>query len=226
MSLVSSEAVALVAQYGYGVVAAAVAIESIGIPFPGETVLIGAAIYAGTTHRLQIGWVIAAAVLGAVVGDNIGFWIGRDLGYPVMLRYGRFVRLTEPRIKLGQYLFLRHGGKVVFFGRFIALLRTLAAFLAGANRMPWERFLVFNVLGGVVWAGCYGIGAYWLGRAFHRLLGPAGLVLLAAFIVAVIGGLFLLRRHEKMLEERAERALPGPLAPARHPPRRLRGSAR
>src|SRR5271165_4680343 len=146
----------------------------------------------------------------------LGFWIGRELGYGVLLRYGRYLRLTAPRIKLGQYLFLRHGGKVVFFGRFVAVLRALAAFLAGANRMTWLRFVTFNAAGGVVWAAAYGAGAYLLGEQVHRVLGPVGMGLLVVTLVLMVAGFVFLRRHENRLEAEAERALPGPLVPVRH----------
>lgn len=206
----------MIAQYGYGAVALAVGIESIGIPFPGETTLIAAAVYAGTTHKMTIGFVIAAAAVGAIVGDNIGFWIGRKFGYRFLLRYGRYVRVTEPRIKLGQYMFLRHGGKVVFFGRFVAVLRALAAFLAGTNQMRWPQFLWFNAAGAIVWSTMYGVGAYYLGRQITHVLGPLSIALLALTVVAVIGGFVIVRKQEQQLQQKAERALPGPLTPAKY----------
>jgi membrane protein DedA with SNARE-associated domain len=121
----------LIATYGYWTVGGIIALESMGLPLPGEATLIAAAVYAATTHHLNIWLVIAAAATGAIVGDNIGYWIGREIGYRLLLRYGHYVYLTEARIKLGQYLFFRHGGKIVFFGRFVAVLRALAAILAG-----------------------------------------------------------------------------------------------
>jgi membrane protein DedA with SNARE-associated domain len=130
----------LISAYGYWVVGGVVALESIGIPVPGETALVAAAIYAATTQELNIWLVIVAAACGAIFGDNIGMAIGREIGYRLLTRYGPRIGLSERRIKLGQYLFRRHGGKVVFFGRFVAVLRALAAFLAGANCMPWRRF--------------------------------------------------------------------------------------
>src|SRR2546422_86790 len=148
----SSDLIHLLATYGYWAVAVFVTIESTGIPFPGETMLLVAAIYAGTTHRLSLPLVILAAASGAIVGDNIGFWVGREGGYRLLRRYGRFIHLDERKLKLGQYLFSKHGGKVVFFGRFIAVLRAWAAFLAGTNRMRWDRFLLFNALGASSWA--------------------------------------------------------------------------
>jgi membrane protein DedA with SNARE-associated domain len=143
--------------YRYLVVFLLVMIESIGIPVPGETALIGAALYAGSTHKLEIWWVIAVAAAGAIIGDNIGFAIGRYGGAKVLLRHGHRIRLHEGRLKIGIWLFRRRGGKVVFWGRFVSVLRTYAAFLAGTNRMPWGRFLVFNAAGGIVWATAFGV---------------------------------------------------------------------
>jgi membrane protein DedA with SNARE-associated domain len=208
----------LLGTYGYWVVFLFVAIESTGIPFPGETTLLAAAIYAGTTHHLSLPLVIAAAAAGAILGDNLGFWVGREGGYRLLRRYGRYIRLDERRLKLGQYLFLRHGGKVVFFGRFVAVLRAWAAFLAGTNRMPWDRFLVFNAAGGILWATLFGVGGYVLGNNVHRIAGPIGYVALAVAVVALIAGFIFLRRNEKRLEDEAERALPGPLD--RHHPQK------
>ena len=201
----------LLATYGYLAVLLFVAIESTGIPFPGETILLVAAIAAGTTHQLSIALVIVAGALGAILGDNLGFWVGREGGYRLLRRYGRYIHLEERRLKLGQYLFLKHGGKVVFFGRFVAVLRAWAAFLAGTNRMAWPRFLLFNAAGGIVWATLYGLGGYFLGDNIHRLVGPVGIVLLVLAALLIIAGIVIVRRNEERLEDEAERALPGPL---------------
>lgn len=195
--------------YGYWAVLAFVAIESTGIPFPGETMLIFASIYAGRTHRLSIFLVIAAAAAGAILGDNIGFWVGREGGYRLLRRYGRYIRLDERRLKLGQYLFRKHGGKVVFFGRFIAVLRAWAAFLAGVNRMPWPHFLFFNAAGGITWATLYGLGGYYLGDNIHRFTGPVGYALLALGILSLIASIYLVHRNEARLQKEAEEAMPG-----------------
>ena len=201
----------LLATYGYLAVLLFVAIESTGIPFPGETMLLVAAIAAGTTHQLSIALVIVAAAIGAILGDNLGFWVGREGGYRLLRRYGRYIRLDERRLKLGQYLFLKHGGKVVFFGRFVAVLRAWAAFLAGTNRMRWPRFLHFNAAGGIVWATLFGLGGYLLGDNIHRLVGPVGIVLLVLAVLFIQVGIVVVRRNEKRLEDEAERALPSPL---------------
>lgn len=203
----------LIHAYGYWVVAALVGLECVGLPLPGETALISAAIYAGTSHRLGIVPVIASAATAAVLGGMLGFWIGRAAGYPLALRYGRYIGLTESRLKLGQYMFLRHGGKIVFFSRFIAVLRALAAFLAGANRMDWPRFVVFNAAGGIVWAGLFGTAAYVLGRQMRHVEGPIGIAALAVVVALIIAGALFLRHQHAGLQARAERAFPGPLRP-------------
>jgi membrane protein DedA with SNARE-associated domain len=210
----------LLAKYGYWAVAGVVGLESIGVPLPGEAILIAAGIYAGSTKSLNIWLVIATASAGAILGDNIGFWIGRELGFRLLLRYGRFVRLTEPRIKLGQYLFMRHGGKIVFFGRFIALLRVLAALLAGVNQMSWPRFLLFNAAGAVLWATVYGLGAYYFGESLKHLTKPAAIALAAVGVMIMIVSFYYLKRHQSELEAEAERAIPGP------PGQRRRGARR
>src|SRR4051812_41152343 len=123
--------------------------------------LVTAAVYAGATGKLSIELVLLCSMAGAIIGDNIGFLVGSWGGLRLLRRYGRFVRIDERRIKLGRYLFLRHGGKVVFFGRFTAILRTYAAFLAGTLHMDWRRFLFFNASGGVLWSLVFCLGGYW-----------------------------------------------------------------
>jgi len=201
----------LLVTFGYWAVLVIVALESLGIPLPGETALVGAALYAGATHRLSISLLIVAAAVGAIIGDNVGYTIGHWGGYRLLLRYGRYVRLNEARVKLGRYVFLRHGGKVVFFGRFVSVLRTYAAFLAGTLRMQWWRFFAFNAAGGILLAFLYGVGPYLLGQQLNRLTRTADLAvaLVAAAVVAAF--LVFLARNERRLEEEAERALPGPL---------------
>ena len=201
----------LLTTYGYWAVFVFIAIESMGIPFPGETMLLVAAIYAGTTHRLSILLVIVAAASGAILGDNLGFIIGRVGGYRLLRRYGRYIRLDERKLKLGQYLFMKHGGKVVFFGRFVAVLRAWAAFLAGTNRMRWPGFLFFNALGGIVWATLFGLGGYYLGDNIHRLTGPVAIACTVLATLIIIAFLIFVHRNEQRLEAEAERALPGPL---------------
>ncbi len=211
MTFATSQLTLLLATYGYLAVLVFVMIESTGIPFPGETMLLVAAIYAGTTHNLSVGLVIAAAAAGAIIGDNLGFWAGREGGFRLLLRYGKYIRLDEDKLKLGQYLFMTQGAKVVFFGRFIAVLRAWAAFLAGTNRMSWPRFLVANGAGGVLWATAYGLLGYFLGDQVHSVTGKVGIGLA---VVVDIWLVFFLRRNLARLQAEAIRALPGPLAAA------------
>jgi membrane protein DedA with SNARE-associated domain len=207
----TSELTHFLTVYGYWAVLLFVAIESMGIPFPGETMLLVAAIYAGTTHRLSLPLVILAAASGAILGDNLGYWIGRQGGYRLLRRYGHYLHLDECRVKLGQYLFRKYGDKVVFFGRFIAVLRAWAAFLAGTNRMSWKPFLFFNALGGIIWATLYGLGGYFLGDNIHRLAGPVGSITVVLGLLITIASLVFVHRNEQRLEKEAEHALPGPL---------------
>src|SRR6185437_8582572 len=205
----------LLTTHGYWAVLFFVAIESMGIPFPGETMLLAAAIYAGAHHGFHIPLVILAAAAGAILGDNLGFLIGHAGGYRLLRRYGHLVRLDEHKLKLGIYLFRRHGGKVVFFGRFVAVLRAWAAFLAGAGRMPWDRFLIFNAAGGILWAALYGFGGYILGNNINRLTGPVGIATVGLAILVIIIVFFALRRNQERLEAEAERMLPGLLPTGR-----------
>jgi membrane protein DedA with SNARE-associated domain len=201
----------LLGNYGYAAVFLFVGIESLGIPFPGETMVIVAATYAGATHRLTVWLIWLTAAAGAIIGDNIGFGIGHWGGYRLIRRYGHKVRINEAKLKVGRLIFDRHGGKVVFFGRFVSVLRTYAAFLAGMTRMPYLRFLFFNAAGGIVWSGIYAVGFYYLGSALEHARGPVDYGLGGVAAVVVIAFIVWLRRNEKRLEAEAERIYPGPL---------------
>jgi membrane protein DedA with SNARE-associated domain len=207
-----AELLHLLAVYGYAVIAVMIALEGMCIPLPGETTLIAAAVFAGRTHELSFWGVLAAAIIGAVAGDNVGFWLGRSLGYRLLLRCGRYMGLTEARLKLGQYLFQRHGAKVAFFGRFVGLLRTLVPFVAGANRMDWRRFAPFNAAGGALWASVVGGAAFAFGRQMHEILSRMGVLLAVAAVLGVVAAIGFLRRNEARLTIEAERAFPGRLS--------------
>jgi membrane protein DedA with SNARE-associated domain len=141
----------------------------------------------------------------------IGYVIGREFGYWLLLRYGGYLWITESRIKLGQYLFLRHGGKIILIAQFLPVLRSIAGILAGANRMPWLRFMVTSIIGAFLWATLFGLAAYSLGRQVERLTGRMALVFgLGILIVIVVAAVFV-KRHEAQLTAEAEQALPGPL---------------
>ncbi len=201
----------LIATYGYWALFALVAAESLGVPLPGETALIIAGAYAGTTHHLNPWAIFAVASAAAVIGDNIGFWIGDKGGYRLARRYGHKVRLDERKLKTARYLFDRHGVTVVFFGRFVSVLRTYAAFLAGTSRMRWRLFLPANAAGGIIWAGIYTTASYLAGNWLQRASGTIDWILGGAAIVAIVAVWLVVRRQAGRLADRAERAYPGPL---------------
>jgi membrane protein DedA with SNARE-associated domain len=149
---------------GYPAVTLFIMIESSGIPFPGETMLLLASFYAGTTGQLSIVGVLIACAIGAIVGDNLGYLAGRYGGRPFALRFGKYFFLKEKHLIAAEAFFVRHGDKTVFFGRFIAVLRAWAAFLAGVNRMRWPKFLLYNAAGGIAWTTIMGLFAYFAGK--------------------------------------------------------------
>jgi membrane protein DedA with SNARE-associated domain len=202
----------LLQQYGYGVVFGVIGLEAMGAPLPGESMIIAASLYAAATGRLNIGIVIAVAAAGAILGDNAGYMIGRWAGFPLLERYGRTVGLTERRLLLGRYLFRVHGGKVVLVGRFIAVLRTFVALMAGASCMDWKVFLLWNAVGGVAWTLLYGTGAYLLGDAIHQVEGPLGIGLGVVAAVVIVTTIWFLRRNEKRLEDKAVQEMQGQAA--------------
>ena len=191
--------------FGYAAVALFIMIESSGIPFPGETMLLLASFYAAVSHQLQIPLVIACAAFGAIIGDNIGYLIGRTGGRSIVVRYGRYVFIKPEHLALAEAFFAKHGNKTVFFGRFITLLRAWAAFLAGVNHMPWRTFLFYNAAGGILWATIFGTLGYIAGRFFHdnfeQVEGLAttlgwlgtGLIVVAVLTVFVV---IRVRRHK------------------------------
>src|SRR5216684_1225566 len=189
---------------GYPAVIIFVMIESSGIPFPGETMLLLAAFYAAVSQQLQIPIVIACAALGAIIGDNIGYYIGRTGGRALVTRYGKYVRIKPEHLDRAEKFFAKHGNKTVFFGRFIAVLRAWAAFLAGVNHMPWGTFLFYNAAGGIVWSIIYGCLGFYAGRLFHENFGAVeklartvGWIGTALIIVAVIIVFILFRLRRK-----------------------------
>jgi membrane protein DedA with SNARE-associated domain len=201
----------LIETYGYMAVFLLVGAESLGIPVPGETALIVAGTYAGHTHRLNPWIIFLVASAAAIIGDNIGFWIGDKGGYRLARRYGHLVRLDEHKLKIARYVFDIHGTKVVFFGRFVSILRTYAAFLAGTSRMRWRNFLPANAAGGIIWAGIYTLAAYLAGNALQRASHTIDLIIVGVAVLAVTGVIFLVRHQIAKLGLLAEAAYPGPL---------------
>ena len=196
----------LLRDYGIGVITLAVALECAGLLIPGETVFFGSAIYASTTHHIGILSVIAAASLGAILGNLVGYAIGRGVGAPMLARHGWRVGLSARRLALGRYLFRVHGGKVVFFCRFLSVLRSFGAPLAGASQMPVTQFVAWTVAGGIAWPCVHGLFAYVLGDAARRLSGPFQIALGVLTLGVVVGVLRFVKRNELRLEEMAMRS--------------------
>jgi membrane protein DedA with SNARE-associated domain len=191
---------ALLGRWGYLVIFAAMLLENAGLPLPGETVtLLGG--YAAGSGQLSLLGVMAAAASGAVLGDNIGYWVGRRLGWTLLLRVGRLLRQQPDQMELWRERFLRHAGLSVFLGRFVAVLRVLAGPMAGAVAMPYRRFLLCNLAGAVLWAGTM-VSLAWLGGRWipiSRLLSGVvqfgfGALLLVTLIVLLPG---LISRWER-----------------------------
>ena len=200
----------LVPSYGPWIIFGIVAFESAGVPLPGETILVASALLSATTGEINIVIVVLAAAAGAVVGDGVGYMVGRRLGVPFLRRYGRYIRLDEDRLLIGRYLFFQYGNAVVFFGRFIAVLRMFAALLAGANSMPAGRFFFFNIIGGICWACLFGFGTYEVGAEIYKISGTLSAISLGLFIAAGYAFSVFIRRNEVTLRRRAEAALSDP----------------
>jgi membrane protein DedA with SNARE-associated domain len=172
--------------YGYLAVGGFLFLEDFGVPVPGETMLIAAALYAGAGH-LDIWLVVLIGFLAAVLGDNLGYVIGRVGGRALVLRLGRYVLVTPERLDRTQQFFERHGGKIVVVARFIEGLRQLNGILAGIAEMPWHRFVVFNALGAALWVGTWSSLGYLAGDHVETIahyftyvaIGVAALLVLA-----------------------------------------------
>jgi membrane protein DedA with SNARE-associated domain len=181
----------LVQQYGLFALFLLVMLESGGVPLPGETALIAASIFA-SRGDLPVAGVIAAAAVAAIIGDNLGYWIGRTGGRKLLVRWGLLKRWTDRVLPLSERFFRRHGAKTVFIGRFVAVLRVTAAWMAGVSRMPWWSFLAWNAAGGICWALLVGLLAYFFGHAAadavnqYGLIGGAALVALAAIALVAV----------------------------------------
>jgi len=188
--------------YGYPVITLVVALECAGLILPGETMLVAASLAASHGH-LKIGFVVLAAASGAIVGNMIGFWLGRVLGNQVLAKYGWRVGLNARRLALGRYMYARHGGKMVFLCRFAAVLRSFSGLLAGANAMPWRPFLLWSVLGGLAWSGGIGFGAFWLGNKAKALTGTTSIAFGVATLAVIGLALYLAHRNEHRLTEEA-----------------------
>ncbi|MXV45161.1 DedA family protein [Saccharibacter sp. 17.LH.SD] len=178
--------------------------ESTGVPLPAESLLILTSLYAAKTHHLSLEGVMASAIIGAILGDNLGYEIGRRFGYGLLEKHGSKIGLNSDRLLLGRYLFRHYGGLGVLMGRFMAILRIFIALLAGAVRMPWLQFFFYNALGGTLWGGSYVFITYKLGEQIEDFSGPVGISVGVVAVLGMVGGFLFLRHHEHALLEKAK----------------------
>jgi membrane protein DedA with SNARE-associated domain len=189
-------------QHGLPLLFVVVMLESFGLPLPGETALIAFGILAAQGHY-EIEWVIALAAAGAIVGDNLGYWlIGRLGGRALFRRWGWLNRYADRILPRAEGLMERHGGKTVFFGRFITVLRYSAAWIAGLGHMDWWRFLFWNAFGGIVWSVSVGLVAYYAGHAAADAIQTYGLYAAIGIVGAVVLGWLIFHFGKRRLEEK------------------------
>ena len=186
--------------YGLALLFLTVALEAAGVPVPGETALIAASVLASQGY-FDITSVITMAATAAIVGDNVGYWIGRAGVRPLLSRSQLVARYTARVLPWGERVFARHGGKTVFLARFITGLRVIGSWMAGIAGMGWWRFLLWNAAGGIVWATAFGLAAYYLGRAAVDTLHAYGLI--GAVMIIIVAGAIVSARY--WLRRRVER---------------------
>jgi membrane protein DedA with SNARE-associated domain len=191
----------LLLDYGLVLLFLLVAVESAGVPLPGETALIAAAVLAHDHYGIW--WVIVVAAVAAIVGDNVGYWLGRLGGRKLLERWSITRRYAERALPPSERFFRRHGGKTVFLGRFVALLRVTAAWLAGISRMRWWRFFLWNAAGGIVWAAGTALVAYWAGRAAADAIEHYGLYAVVGLAVLGVVAFVVLRAWRSRVVESA-----------------------
>jgi len=185
----------LTTKLGYPLLGVAVGVEALGVPLPGETAVIFAGL-AASSHRLSIVLVIVVASAAAIIGDNIGFVIGRRGGRWLLERPGRFYEERQKVLAIGDPFFARHGGKAVFFGRWIAGLRVWASWLAGASSMRWPTFIVWNAAGGIAWATSVALAAYFGGKTVESIFSKIGLYgIIVAGVLVIVGVAWYVRRR-------------------------------
>lgn len=189
----------LLNSYGLVLLFAVIAAESAGVPLPGETALIAASILASQGHYSIVS-VIVVAASAAILGDNAGYWVGRTGGRALLDKWGPVKRYADRAIPPGERFFEKHGGKTVFIGRFVAVLRVTAAWLAGITQMTWWRFFLWNATGGIVWATGVSLLAYYFGKAAADTVATYGIYALAAIVVLAVIGFVGMRLIKKRVE--------------------------
>lgn len=203
LSRLSADVQHLFTLYGYPIVFVAVLSESAGVPVPGETVLLAAAVAAQRgSLNLPLIWLLAASA--AIIGDNFGFWLGHWGGRPLLMRYGRILRVREKHLRMLDLYYAKHGAKTVFFGRWVLFLRVWAALFAGAAHMRWRRFFLYNALGGTAWAVSMSTLAYVFSASVGRIQATFGVIGWVAAILVALGIIvFVIREQRRSLRRLA-----------------------
>ncbi len=186
-------------------------VESVGIPVPGEITLVAAGIYASTRPNESIFLIVLAAILGAFIGSLAGYLIGATGGFKLIHKHGKKIGITEPRLKLGHYVFNRRGVLVVVLGRFVSGLRAFLGLFAGLTRMRLRSFLIANMSGAIIWSSLYGFGSYQLGSTINKLSSILTYVLVPVALILIVAAVVFLKKNEEKLIAKAEEAYPGPL---------------
>src|SRR6266404_721222 len=199
---------AFFADFGYGVIVLILLLENAGIPVPGETTLLFASFLAWSEHTLKLPWIIVFGIVACTVGDNIGFFVGRHGGRPLLARYQRLFRISDRTLAHGERLFERYGAITIFFARFVFGMRIIAGPLAGVLRMPWRRFLIFNFLGASVWVTTIAVVGYVFGSQWERLVSVLGKANAVIAVVAVFLIAWAIRAHRRRQEAAAEEPMP------------------
>jgi membrane protein DedA with SNARE-associated domain len=200
----------LIVTYGYWAILIGVAVDSFGVPLPGEAMLLTASVSAGATRQLVLPLVIMAAAAGGVIGDNLSYYLGRQGGTRLLQRFGSLVHLNRRRQLLAQYLFRRYGAPVVVIGRFIPIIHIATAVLAGVNAMSWRRFALYNGLGCLLWASLLGLAGFSLGQIAIEVDRAVLAFAVPGASVIAIGVLLLLRLFETRLQRQAEAVMAEP----------------
>jgi membrane protein DedA with SNARE-associated domain len=198
-----------IASYGYLSVLFFVFVQSTGIPFPGAVVVVPVAAYAATTHDLSILLILVCAGVGGTAGSLFGFWLGKQYGYRLLLRYGRHVGLNEHRLKVTRYLCDTHGRKAILLG---CVFAQWIVPLAGITHRPWRHVLPSLVAGPIIWTLLFGLGGYLFGDSFHLVRGPQGIAITGIALLVLFRGIIVVGRKVKSLDEIGETTHPGPVA--------------
>ena len=193
-------------QYGYWTVFVALLLENAGVPVPGETVLLFASFLAFDEQELRLRYIILVGIAAATIGDNIGYWIGRKGGRPLLERYTHLFRIPMSVIEKGERVFAKHGSVTIFFARFVFGMRIIAGPMAGVLRMDWRKFSFFNFLGAALWVTVISIVGYKFGEEWEslvRVMGRVNLVIgiIALWIAYMVWRAYRIRKKQRMLQE-------------------------